>query len=120
MRKWYVRDRRDDDVKRYCERAHKLAGYGVVKVVMVILKARFLSFENPEYETRTVDTLAYGVEGEIDTTHDENYYYSTPEEGNFWYLQDGLRPGCVYYMNYWNRTLREFRLSKYICGLPKE
>ena len=105
-------------MKKYCEKAHKLAGYGRVKVVMVLLKARFLSFENPEFETRTIDVLSYGVEGELDQTKDENYYYLN--YGNFWYIHDGRKPGCVYYLTDWNRTLREFRLNKYVCGLPKD
>ena len=92
-------------VKRICEEFHQLSGRGSLEVESVHLDKKWLAFQaDPNYPPMQIDVLTYEVEK---TKKSRN--------GTIFYISQGIREDCVYYMEptKFNSTL--FHFTEEVC-----
>lgn len=97
---WYS-EPEQKQLKKFCTTAHKAAEFGEEIVDTVVLDMNRLTFVNEKYKARDIRTLTYGINGTL------------------WYLAEGVREDCAFYLDLVNITTMEFQLQKQVCGVEE-
>jgi hypothetical protein len=111
---WFI-EHKEIRLKRYCTEAHKVVGYGTGKANNTQVRPRVLTFKNPEYIPRMVDIAMYGIQNITNMYRDRYYFWMLRDD--YWYMTEGERDDCVYYVRHTNKTNNEFGLVKHVCGI---
>ena len=77
----------------------------------VTLYLRTLVFKNPKYISKKFDILTYDVDMGADIPD---------EKKEHWYITEGVREDCVFYLDAVDSRAREFYLKKLVCGISNK
>ena len=104
------RDKGETPLKNYCTEAHFRAGYGMAVVITAHMNARTLRFHQQKYSPMKIDVITYEIK-------DYGFFGDTDTSRNRFYITQGLRSDCVYFLTPAGTNSTEYYLQNHICGV---
>ena len=119
MVKEYYAEKKHIKLKKLLAGAHKkLPGFDFgLETDAINLKKGILKFQISKYQPMRVEYLSYVIRPLVGAIPKQAQKSINLNEDNRWYVTQGIKKDCMYYLTLIDASAMEFNIDRHICGI---